>query len=92
MKDPLKNKILKIKGKTDKALLHFEVRKFFKDPLFWFVSVFNLIMVAQQIYWIYTHIIIFPAITPILNYNLSPGLRLASKEFCISFQLSLFFL
>lgn len=87
MKDPLKNKILKIKGKTDKAILHFEVRKFFKDPLFWFVLVFNLIMVAQQIYWIYTHINIFPAITPILNYNLSPELRLASKEFLYIFPI-----
>lgn len=91
MKDPLKNKILKIKGKTDKALLHFEVKKFFKDPLFWFVLVFDLVLLAQQIYWIYTHIDIFPPITPILNYNLSSELRLTSREFLYVFpSISLF--
>ena len=85
MKDPFKNKIYKIKGKTDNLLLQFEVRKFFKDPFFWFVMVFNLVMLAQQLYWIQTHISQFPTLTPILNYNLSADARLLPREYLYIF-------
>ena len=85
IKDPFKNKIYKIKGKTDNIILQFEVRKFFKDPFFWFVTVFSLVMLAQQIYWIQTNISNFPALTPILNYNLSSDMRLLPKIFLYIF-------
>lgn len=85
IKDPFKNKIYKIKGKTDNIILQFEVRKFFKDPFFWFVIVFSLVMLAQQIYWIQTNISNFPALTPILNYNLSSDMRLLPKIFLYIF-------
>lgn len=85
IKDPFKNKIYKIKGKTDNIILQFEVRKFFKDPFFWFVIVFSLVMFAQQIYWIQTNISNFPASTPILNYNLSSDMRLLPKIFLYIF-------
>ena len=85
IKDPFKNKIYKIKGKTDNIILQFEVRKFFKDPFFWFVIVFSLVMLAQQIYWIQTNISNFPALTPILNYNLSSDIRLLPKIFLYIF-------
>ncbi len=85
IKDPFKNKIYKIKGKTDNLLLQFEVRKFFKDPFFWFVMAFSLVMLAQQIYWIQTHISQFPTLTPILNYNLSADTRLLPKEYLYIF-------
>ncbi len=85
IKDPFKNKIYKIKGKTDNIILQFEVRKFFKDPFFWFVIVFSLIMIAQQIYWIMTNISQFPSLTPILNYNLSSDTRLLPKEYLYIF-------
>ena len=87
IKDPFKNKIYKIKGKTDNIILQFEVRKFFKDPFFWFVIVFSLVMLAQQIYWIQTNISNFPALTPILNYNLSSDMRLLPKIFLYIFPM-----
>ncbi len=91
IKDPFKNKIYKIKGKTDNIILQFEVRKFFKDPFFWFVIVSSLVMLAQQIYWVITHFSQFPTLTPILNYNLSAGVRLLPKEFLYIFpSISLF--
>ncbi len=91
IKDPFKNKIYKIKGKTDNLLLQFEVRKFFKDPFFWFVIVLSFTMLAQQIYWVTTHFTQFPTLTPILNYNLSAGARLLQKEFLYIFpSISLF--
>jgi len=91
IKDPFKNKIYKIKGKTDNIILQFEVRKFFKDPFFWFVIVFSLVMIAQQIYWIQTNIAQFPSLTPILNYNLSSDARILPKYFLYIFpSISLF--
>ncbi len=91
IKDPFKNKIYKIKGKTDNIILQFEVRKFFKDPFFWFVIVFSLVMIAQQIYWIQTNIAKFPSLTPILNYNLSSDARILPKYFLYIFpSISLF--
>jgi len=91
IKDPFKNKIYRIKGKTDNIILQFEVRKFFKDPFFWFVIVFSLVMIAQQIYWIQTNISQFPSLTPILNYNLSSDTRLLPKYFLYIFpSISLF--
>jgi len=87
IKDPFKNEIYKIKGKTDNIILQFEVRKFFKDPFFWFVIVFSLVMLAQQIYWIQTNISNFPALTPILNYNLSSDMRLLPKIFLYIFPM-----
>lgn len=91
IKDPFKNKIYKIKDKTDNIILQFEVRKFFKDPFFWFVIVFSLVMIAQQIYWIQTNIAKFPSLTPILNYNLSSDARILPKYFLYIFpSISLF--
>lgn len=80
IKDPFKNKILKIKGKTDVMILQFEVRKFLKDTFFWFVVVFDAIMLLQQGFWLYKNIEKFPLLTPILNYNLTPESRLADRN------------
>jgi hypothetical protein len=91
IKDPFKNKIYKIKGKTDNFLLQLEVRKFFKDPFFWFVIVLSFTMLIQQTYWVTTHFAQFPTLTPILNYNLSASARLLQKEFLYIFPfISLF--
>lgn len=87
MKDPFKNKILKIKGKTDVMLLQFEVKKFFKDSFFWFIIVSDTVMLAQQGFWLYNNIQRFPSLTAILNYNLTPENRIVSKHFLYIFPI-----
>lgn len=85
MKDPFKNKVLKIKGKTDVMLLQFEVRKFFKDAFFWFVTISDIAMLLQQVFWIRNNIDKFPSLTPILNYNLNATDRIIDKSFLYIF-------
>jgi len=87
IKDPFKNKIYKIKGKTDTMILQFEVKKFLKDNFFWFIIVTNTVMLAQQGLWLHSNIQRFPSLTPILNYNLSPENRIASKYFLYIFPI-----
>jgi len=87
IKDPFKNKIYKIKGKTDTMILQFEVKKFLKDNFFWFIIVTNTVMLAQQGLWLHNNIQRFPSLTPILNYNLSPENRIASKYFLYIFPI-----
>jgi len=87
MKDPFKNKILKIKGKTDVMLLQFEVKKFFKDSFFWFVIVSDMIMLVQQGFWLHNNIEKFPSLTPILNYNLSSENRITNRDFLYIFPI-----
>lgn len=87
MKDPFKNKILKIKGKTDVMLLQFEVKKFFKDSFFWFVIVSNTVLLLQQGFWLHNNIEKFPSLTPVLNYNLSSNDRITNKNFLYIFPI-----
>jgi len=79
IKDPFKNKIYKIKGKTDAMVLQFEVKKFLKDSFFWFVIVSNTILLIQQGLWLHNNIDKFPSLTPILNYNLSAENRVTER-------------
>ncbi|MCK9574142.1 MAG: hypothetical protein M0R20_07115 [Candidatus Omnitrophica bacterium] len=90
IKDPLKNKILKLKGKTDFVLLQLEVKKFLKDAFFWFVIVSNTAMLIQQGFWLYNNFTKFPSLTPILNYNLEAENRIADKNFLYIFPLITF--
>jgi hypothetical protein len=87
IKDPFKNKILKIKGKTDVMLLQFEVKKFFKDSFFWFVIVSDTVMLLQQGLWLHNNIEKFPSLTPILNYNLASENRITSRDFLYIFPI-----
>ena len=87
IKDPLKNKAFKIKGKADIMLLQFEVKKFLKDAFFWFVGIFNIVMLLQQGLWLYNNIHKFPSLTPILNYNLAPEDRIIDKHFLYIFPI-----
>lgn len=87
IKDPFKNKIYKIKGKTDAMVLQFEVKKFLKDSFFWFAVVANTIMLGQQVLWIFNNINKFPSLTPILNYNLYAGDRVTDKNFLYIFPI-----
>jgi glucan phosphoethanolaminetransferase (alkaline phosphatase superfamily) len=87
IKDPFKNKIFKIKGKTDVMLLQFEVKKFLKDSFFWFVIVSDAIMLAQQGFWLHNNIQKFPSLTPILNYNLSAENRVTDRYFLYIFPI-----
>lgn len=87
IKDPFKNKIYKIKGKTDAMVLQFEVKKFLKDSFFWFVIVSNTILLIQQGLWLYNNIERFPSLTPILNYNLSAENRVTEKYFLYMFPI-----
>jgi len=87
IKDPFKNKIYKIKGKTDAMVLQFEVKKFLKDSFFWFVIVLNTILLIQQGLWLHNNIDKFPSLTPILNYNLSAENRVTEKYFLYIFPI-----
>lgn len=87
IKDPFKNKIYKIKGKTDAMVLQFEVKKFLKDSFFWFVIVSNTVLLVQQGLWLYNNIDRFPSLTPILNYNLSAENRVTDKHFLYIFPI-----
>lgn len=87
MKDPFKNKILKIKGKTDTMLLQFEVKKFLKDAFYWFIIVFNSVLLIQQGLWLHENISKFPSLTPVLNYNLDAELRVTNKYFLYIFPI-----
>jgi hypothetical protein len=87
MKDPFKNKILKIKGKTDTMLLQFEVKKFLKDAFYWFIIVSNSVLLIQQGLWLHENIGKFPSLTPVLNYNLNAELRVTNKYFLFIFPI-----
>jgi len=87
IKDPFKNRIFRIKGKTDAMILQFEVRKFLKDSFFWFVIVVDTIMLVQQGLWLYSNISKFPSLTPILNYNLAAENRITDKHFLYIFPI-----
>jgi len=87
IKEPFKNKIFKIKGKTDVALLQFEVKKFLKDSFFWFVIVSNTVMLMQQGFWLHNNMQKFPSLTPILNYNLSSESRITNRYFLYIFPI-----
>ena len=87
IKDPFKNKIFKLKGKTDAMILQFEVKKFLKDSFFWFVIVSNTVLLAQQGLWLHNNINRFPSLTPILNYNLSAENRVTDKHFLYIFPI-----
>ena len=79
IKEPFKNKILKLKGKTDIMLLQIEVKKFFKDAFFWFVAVIDTVMLLQQGYILYTSYKISPTYLPLLGYNLESESKLTNK-------------
>lgn len=85
IKEPFKNKILKIKGKTDIMLLQIEVKKFLKDAFFWFVIVFDIVMTLEQGWIIYTTFSKLPSLIPILNYFLVSLDSLGSKNLLFVF-------
>lgn len=85
IKEPFKNKILKVKSKTDVMLLQLEVKKFLKDAFFWFVIVFDFVMTLQQGWIIYTMYNRLPSLVPIFNYYLVSLDSLANKNFIFIF-------
>ena len=87
IKDPFKNKILKVKSKTDAKILEFEVRKFLKDLFFWFVLTFNSVMLVQQGILVYQKSNLLPALVPILTYNLASKDKLISRDFLYIFPI-----
>jgi len=83
IKEPLKNKFFKIKGRTDSLRTQLEIRKFLKDIFFWFVLVISLLMIAYQIYLIVANLNTLPSLLPILRYNIAASAKLASKEYLV---------
>lgn len=68
IKEPFKNKLFKLKGKADTTFLQLEVRKFLKDPFFWFTVVFDLIITLQQGWLIYKFFNKLPTLIPVFRY------------------------
>lgn len=87
IKEPLKNKFFKIKGKTDTYLTQLEVRRFLKDAFFWFVVVISITMVGYQIYLIVQSLYILPSLIPILRYNIQSSGQLIHKNFIIIYPI-----
>ena len=87
IKEALKNKFFKIKGKTDTYLTQLEVRRFLKDAFFWFVVVISITMVGYQIYLIVQSLYILPSIIPILRYNIQSSGQLIHKNFIIIYPI-----
>jgi hypothetical protein len=87
IKDPLKNKFFKIKGKTDTYLTQLEVRRFLKDAFFWFVVVISITMAGYQVYLIVRNLDILPSLIPVLRYNLQSSGQLIHKNFVIIYPI-----
>ena len=85
IKEPFKNRFLKIKRSIDFAVLKFEVRKFLKDPLVWATLVVSVVLIAQQIYLITTTLTQLPVYVPIFRYFISIPSKLAVKDYIIIF-------
>ena len=87
IKEPLKNKFFKIKDKTDKYIRQIEVRKFLKDPFFWFVVIISLIMIAYQIYLIVQNLNTLPSLLPILRYNIQAPGKLIQRDYIVIYPI-----
>lgn len=87
IKEPLKNKFFKIKGRIDLAILRFEVRKFLKDPLVWASLVISIILIVQQIYLISTHYSALPVYIPVYRYFISIPRKLVERDYIIIFPI-----
>jgi hypothetical protein len=85
IKEPLKNRFLKVKRTIDFAILKFEVRKFLKDPLVWATLVVNLVLIGQQVYLISTNLSTLPTYIPVFRYFISIPSKLAPKDYIILF-------
>ncbi len=87
IKEPLKNKFFKVKGRVDLAILQFEIKKFLKDPLLWAMIIIGMIFIAQQILLIYKDIDTLPKYLPVFKYFLSAEDKLALKEYIYIYPL-----
>jgi hypothetical protein len=83
IKDPFKNKFLKIKSSINRSILQFEVRKFLKDPLVW--SVLTISLIAQQVFIIYQNINSLPVYIPVFKYFLAVEKKLTTTEYVLAF-------
>lgn len=72
IKEPVKNKFYKAKGKFDLAVLKLEVIKFLKDPLVWIMLVFGVVMIAFQMNLILKNIDTIPKYVPLFRFYLAP--------------------
>ena len=85
IKEPFKNKFLKISNSLQLALLKFEVRKFLKDPLVWATFVISLVLIGQQIYLIFMNLGSLPTYLPIFRHFISIPQKLTIKDYIIIF-------
>jgi hypothetical protein len=85
IKEPFINKFFKLKGEFDLAILRFEVKKFLKDPLVWASLVISSVLIAQQIYLIYTNFSSLPMYLPVMRYFLTVQRKLVEKEYIVLF-------
>ena len=67
IKEPLKNKFYKIKGKIDFIILKFEVRKFLKDPFVWATVIISTVMILTQLFLIRDNYSNLPSYLPIFK-------------------------
>ncbi len=87
IKEPFKNKVFKIKGIIDLAVLRFEVKKFLKDPLVWGVFVITIVLIVHQSYLIYNGYSNLPVYIPVFKYFISIPKKLVLKEYVFIFPI-----
>lgn len=85
IKEPFKNKVFKIKGIIDLAVLRFEVKNFLKDPLVWGVFVITIVLIVHQSYLIYNGYSNLPVYIPVFKYFISIPKKLVLKEYVFIF-------
>jgi hypothetical protein len=87
IKEPFKNKFLKIKRSIDFAILKFEVRKFLKEPLLWACLVICIVLIGHQVYLILENLDNLPMYLPIFRHFLVIPRKLVVKDFIVVFPI-----
>lgn len=87
IKEPFKNRFLKIKGQFKNKAIQFEVRKFLKDPFVWATITICLVLIGQQALLIYQNFESLPTYIPVFRYFLNPERKLVDTNYIITFPI-----
>ncbi len=87
IKEPLKNKFYKIKGKIDFIILKFEVRKFLKDPFVWATVIISTVMILTQLFLIRDNYSNLPSYLPIFKTFTILTSKLVEKSYILLYPI-----
>ncbi|MBI2357268.1 hypothetical protein HYV12_04425 [Candidatus Dojkabacteria bacterium] len=84
LKSPLSNYLLKIGSKVSESFRIFDLMKYGKDSMVWFLNTVSTSLVALQVYLILTTIKDLPSSLPIINYYNIDSMRLLERDFTLA--------